>query len=142
MPLNQVALLKQARVALWNSLHIFKVNNLTVENFKYFYLDNHTIENKKRLSDDFEILFDSNTNFQKFDVNQPGIYTLNSLLLNSKILNAEGILGRLVMVNTIADESEMKVKNRATLFNCHFKNCKIQIGENSVLNDILLVIKG
>ena len=137
MPFNQIALLKQARVALWNSLHSFKLKNLTVDNFKYFYLDNHTIENKKRLFDDFELLFNSNMSFRKFDTSTPGISSLNSLMINSKIVNSEKALARLV--NTIVEESEIKIQKQALFCNCHFKNCKIEIGENSVWNDVSLV---
>jgi hypothetical protein len=138
VPFNKIALLKQARVALWSSLNRFKVANLTVENFKYFYLDNHTIENRKKLVNDFELLFSENINFRKFDTSQPDMRSLNSLITNSKIVSTENSISR--MINTLVEDSEVKVQNRALFFNCHFKNCRIEVGENTILNDVLLVI--
>jgi len=138
VPFNKIALLKQARVALWSSLNRFKVTNLTVYNFKYFYLDNHTIENRKKLVNDFELLFNEYIRFREFDTSQPGIRTLNSLITNSKIVSAENSMSR--MINTLVEDSEIKIQNCALFFNCHFKNCRIEVGENTILNDVLLVI--
>ena len=58
VPLNQMVLLKQARLALWNSLHDFKIRNVPVNNFKYYYLDNQTLESRAKIFSDHESLFE------------------------------------------------------------------------------------
>ena len=134
-----MVLLKQARLALWNSLHDFKIRNVSINNFKYYYLDNQTLESRAKIFSDHESLFEISRNFREFDSSIVEINALNSLLLNSKL--ADSYRGKSLgfMINTILEDSELKIDRNAHLYNCSFKSSKIEVGENTLLNDVSLV---
>ncbi len=134
-----MVLLKQARLALWNSLHDFKIRNVPVNNFKYYYLDNQTLESRAKIFSDHESLFEIGRNFREFDSSIVEINALNSLLLNSKLADSNRGKSLGFMINTILEDSELKIDKHAHLYNCSFKSSKIEVGENTLLNDVSLV---
>ena len=138
VPSNQLALLKQARVALWTSLHEFKIRNLTVKKFVYYYLDNQTVESRRKMLGDYELIFKINKNFREFDKRSDRINSLHSLVSNSKLVTSN--FENVCLINSIVEDSEVKLENNIAFFNCHFKNCKLEFGRNSILNDVLLVM--
>jgi hypothetical protein len=139
VPHNQSSLLRQARTTLWNSLRDIKIKNVTVKNEKHFYMKNHKFENRQSIFNEYEAYFKMNNNFKPFDLELAGVKSLNSMITNSKATTANQASS--FLINTILEDSNVSCDDGVSLLNCHFKSSKIQIGKNTNLNDIILVIK-
>lgn len=140
VPANQVSLLRQGRLALWNNMRGFKIHNITVsEDTKHIYMDNETFEHRKTLLDEYRIIFNKSNKFKIQDQTH-AVNSLNSLIINSDLIHcSESSKSNSFLFNSILENSELKFENNVDILNCNFKSSKIKIEQNSYLSDLNLV---
>jgi hypothetical protein len=59
--------------------------------------------------------------------------TLESKIQNNTDKNAS------YFVNNVFDQTKFEHDSNVFVLNCHFKDCDIEIGKNTILNDLILV---
>ena len=102
-------------------------------------MKNHKFENRQSIFNEYEAYFKMNNNFKPFDLELAGVKSLNSMTTNSKATTANQASS--FLINTILEDCNVSCDDGVSLLNCYFKSSKIQIGKNTNLNDIILVIK-
>lgn len=145
VPVNQLALLKQARATLWTNLHNFKVSTIVFEkNVHHLYMDNETLQHRTSIFGNFKLFSDVESSFATLEYeHNSGIYSFNTLLTNSVVektdSNSTSPDGRIILLNTILENSQLKLKKNVTIANCRFSACKLSIGENTHISDLIMV---
>jgi hypothetical protein len=153
--LNQLAVLRQARSTLYDSLSGFNIKNMTVNlRAAHFYMNNHTYEHRNEIFDHFSSLSKLRDNrLHPYEYRVFG--NIECLLLNTNLSSHEIKLNpnlngsststarssrSTMIINTIiqGDTSNISIGKNAKLLNCKFVDCKLDIGSNSCLNDLQL----
>ncbi len=163
---NDLTIIKQARSCLWENIkhfkikyqyllidqiqsHKFSINNYNSRNItldksklKHIYMDNENLNHRRIIFSNFETFLGPNSlidSFQKADTNR---LELNCLNLNSKVVqNQKDQVSNTFFINNIFDDSRLIIENNVFLLNCFIKNSILQVGKNTILNDIFLVVK-
>lgn len=129
---NQKSILRSARMTLWNSLHErFQIKNITVgDASQCVYMDNATFEHRASIFSNL-----TNSSFVNFQT-----VSSNLLFLNSLIQSNVSSTSKSVVVNSILFNSNLKLNGGNLILNSDIDSSEIELGENTVLSDIVWVM--
>lgn len=121
-------------------IHLVTVPSSSSSSVKHIYLDNETFLHRRALFDDnLGGLVDVRTHmFKRFDNNinnQIIIKTLNVLAKEDSALEGCGV----VVNSSLEAASSLRLAKNSIVVDSRFKACKLTVGPNTYLSDLILV---
>jgi hypothetical protein len=104
-------------------------------------MDNENLNHRKIIISNYESFLGINNHIKSFEQLKTNKMELNCLNLNSNIVpiqveqDSNGYF-----INDVFENSKFIFGNNVSALNCHFKSTIAEVGKNTILNDLFLVL--
>jgi hypothetical protein len=105
-------------------------------------MDNENLDHRKNIFTNYKSFLGINNHINSFQQTENNRLELKCLNLNSTIFQKQDEqVSNAFFINNVFDNSRLMFDNNVFVLNCHFKLTNVEVGKNTILNDVFLVLK-